>query len=70
VRLVGPPIRSPDGTEERTFGDCFVQILGPGEKVEVQNESIPLEMHNGMEHENRAEQFVYWAQFLDSRLRR
>jgi hypothetical protein len=46
-----------------------VQILGPGEKVEVEAGQAPADMHDGMEDEDRAAIFAYWARFRDSRWR-
>jgi hypothetical protein len=69
VRALTTGIRAADGTEHR-FEAPFVQILGPGEKLEVKGETVPHEMHEGMEDENRAERFVFWARFTDAGRRR
>jgi hypothetical protein len=69
VRALTTGIRAADGTEHR-FEAPFEQILGPGEKLEVKGETVPHEMHEGMEDENRAERFVFWARFTDAGRRR
>jgi len=70
VRELSTGIRSIDGVESHTFESCFVQILGPGEKVEVTGMEVPWEMHGGMTEANRAEGFTYWADFRDAKNRR
>jgi hypothetical protein len=70
VRELSTGVRSIDGIESHTFEPCFVQILGPGEKVEVKGMDVPWEMHGGMTDTNRAEGFTYWAHFRDAKNRR
>ena len=70
VRELSTGIRSIDRVESHTFESCFVQILGPGEKVDVSGMEVPWEMHGGMTDANRAEGFAYWAHFRDARNRR
>jgi hypothetical protein len=60
VRNLSTGMRSEDG-QEHTFDGPFVPILGPGEKLEVKGETVPKEMHEGMDDDNRAERFVLWA---------
>lgn len=69
VREVTTGLRSVDGTEH-TFQSCFAQILGPGEHVSIEGETVPAEMHEGMDDTNRAENFLYWSRFRDARSRR
>jgi hypothetical protein len=70
VRELSTGIRTRDGSREHTFEDCFVQILGAGEKVEVPNAAVPKEWIEGMTEANRAENFLYWARFRDAKNRR
>jgi len=69
VRELSTGIRRHDG-HEHTFESCFVQILAPGQHVDVPNMRIPAELCEGMTEENRAENFLYWAHFRDSGGRR
>jgi hypothetical protein len=70
VHELSTGIRTRDGSREHTFEDCFVQILGAGEKVDVPNAAVPEELREGMTEANRAENFLYWARFRDARNRR
>ena len=69
VRELSTGIRTPDG-QEHTFEACFVQILAPGQHVDVPNMSIPDDLCRGMTEANRAENFLYWARFRDANGRR
>lgn len=70
VRELSTGIRTRDGTTTVRHEPCFVQILGPGEKVEIDNLDPPAEFWQGMTDKNRAENFVYWARFRDDHGRR
>ena len=69
VRELSTGIRTEDGGEY-TFDSCFVQILAPGQTVDVPNMTIPPELCEGMTETNRAENFLYWARFRDADGRR
>jgi hypothetical protein len=70
VRDLTTGVRSLDGNTEYVHQPCLVQILAPGEKVDVSDLSPPKEMYAGMTDENRAENFLFWARFRDSQGRR
>jgi hypothetical protein len=65
MRELSTGIRAPDGGEY-TFDSCFVQILAPGQTVDVPIVTIPSELCEGMAETNRAENFLYWARFRDA----
>jgi hypothetical protein len=69
VRELSTGIRTQDG-QEHTFESCFVQILAPGQHVDVPNMLIRAELCEGMTDTNRAENFLYWAHFHDAGGRR
>jgi hypothetical protein len=69
-REMSTGIRSSDGSQSHTHVACFVQILAPGETVEIGDLSPPDEMWEGMIDEHRAANFFFWARFLDDRDRR
>jgi hypothetical protein len=59
-----------DGAKTHEVDDCFVQVLAPGEKVDVTNVSLPRTMFEGMADSDRARNFIYWATFTDAQGRR
>jgi hypothetical protein len=69
VRELTTGVRDPNG-REHAFDEVHVQILGPGERVEVQAEPVPGHMHEGMDDPDRAANFTFWARFRDARRRR
>jgi hypothetical protein len=70
VRELRTGIRERGGLREHTFDECFVLILGAGEKLDVPNVKVPESMSEKLTSLNRAEEFVYWATFADDRGRR
>ena len=69
VREISTGIRTQD-RREQAFESCLVQILAPGQHVDVPNMLIPAELREGMTETNRAENFLYWARFRDADGRR
>jgi hypothetical protein len=63
LRELTTGIRTRDSANEITFAEHYVQILTAGDTTEVTNVTIPVELHEGMTDENRAENFIYWASF-------